>query len=410
MGLLTALLERRSINVPAEPITSASLSALFDGALTATGRNVSQATAMQTSAVFACVRVRAETVASLPWPVYRRLQGGGKERDAQHPLYELLHDQPNPEQTAIEFRENLIGHMDLWGNAYAEIERDGAGRAVALWPLRPDSVSEEKVNDRLYYVVSLPDGTRKGLPAERVWHTRGFMGLSVIAQAREAIGLAMAGEEYGARFFSNDSRPGGVLKHPGKLQPEGFKRLKESWEAAHSGLSNAHRVAILEEGTEWQQIGIAPEDAQYLELREFQITDIARFFRVPPHKIADLKRATFSNIEHQAIEFVVDCVRPICVRLEQSARRCLLTPAERQTWLAEHVIDGLLRGDIKSRYEAYAIGRQWGWLSPDDICELENRNPLPDGQGKLYLVPMNMVPAGQAGQQPQNGGDDDGTD
>ena len=263
MGLLTTLLERRSINVPAVPLTHESLLSLFEGTRSATGRAVSQQTAMQVSAVFACVRGRAETVASLPWPVYKRLRGGGKERDPEHPLYELLHDQPNERQSAIEFREDMVGHLDLWGNAYAEIERDGAGRVRALWPLRPDWVVEQRVNDRPYYVVSLPDGTRKGLPADRVWHCRAFMGLSIIAQAREAIGLAMAGEEYGARFFSNDSRPGGVLKHPGKLQPEGFKRLKESWEAAHSGLSNAHRVAILEEGTEWQQSGIAPEDAQW---------------------------------------------------------------------------------------------------------------------------------------------------
>ncbi len=404
MGLISWLLDRRSIEKPAVPITSTSLSALLDGPTTATGRSVSASTAMKASAVFACVRVRAETVASLPWVVYRRLSGGGKERDPSHPLYELLHDQPNPEQTAIEFRENLIGHLDLWGNAYAEIDWDARGRVRALYPLRPDRVTEEERNGRLYYVVTLPDGERKGLPAWRVWHTRGFMGQSVIANARESIGLALAGEEYGARFFGNDSRPGGVLKSPKVLSKEAAENLKGSWEAAHSGLENRHRVAVLEEGVEWQQIGIAPEDAQYLELRQFQVVDIARFFRVPPHKIASLERATFSNIEHQSIEFVVDCIRPICVRLEQSARRCLLTTEERPTWIAEHVIDGLLRGDTASRYQAYAIGRQWGWLSADDIRELENQNPLPDGQGQSYLVPMNMTLADQAGQQ--NGGSD----
>lgn len=404
MGLISWLLDRRSIEKPAVPITSTSLSALLDGPTTATGRSVSASTAMKASAVFACVRVRAETVASLPWPVYRRLSGGGKERDPSHPLYELLHDQPNPEQTAIEFRENLIGHLDLWGNAYAEIDWDARGRVRALYPLRPDRVTEEERDGQVYYVVTLPDGERKGLPAWRVWHTRGFMGQSVIANARESIGLALAGEEYGARFFGNDSRPGGVLKSPKVLTKEAAKNLKESWEAAHSGLENRHRVAVLEEGVEWQQIGIAPEDAQYLELRQFQVVDIARFFRVPPHKIASLERATFSNIEHQSIEFVVDCIRPICVRLEQSARRCLLTTEERPTWIAEHVIDGLLRGDTASRYQAYAIGRQWGWLSADDIRELENQNPLPDGQGQSYLVPMNMTLADQAGQQ--NGGSD----
>ena len=406
MGLISWLLERRSIEKPAVPLTDASLLSLFEGTQTAAGRAVSQDAAMRVSAVFACVRVRAETVASLPLPVYRRLDGGGKERDPRHPLYELLHDAPNPEQTAIEFRENAVGHCDLWGHSYAEIEWDGAGQVRALWPLAPNRVTEERRDGQVYYVVTLPDGTRKGLPAYRVWHTRGFMGLSVIGQARESIGLALAGEEYGARFFGNDSRPGGVLKSPKVLTQDAAKNLKTSWEAAHGGLSNRHRVAVLEEGVEWQQIGIAPEDAQYLELRQFQVVDIARFFRVPPHKIADLERATFSNIEHQSIEFVTDCIRPICVRFEQSVRRCLLTPEERRTWLAEHVIDGLLRGDTASRYAAYATARQWGWMSADDVRELENQNPLPDGQGKMYLVPMNMIPADQAGQT--DGGSDDG--
>ncbi len=364
------------------------------------GTTVRPDTAMRCAAVFACVRVVAETVASLPLPVYRRLAGGGKQRAPMHPLYPVLHDQANPEMTAMELREVLVGHACLWGQAYAEIEFDGVGRVVALWPLRPDRTRAERDEQgKIWYVTEIERlGTRVALPAYRVWHTQGFMGLSPIAQAREAIGLALAAEEYGARFFSNDSRPGGVLKSPKVLSKEAAERLKASWEAAHSGLSKAHRVAVLEEGVEWQQIGIPPEDAQYLETRKYQVAEIARIFRVPPHMIADLDRATFSNIEQQSIEFVVHCIRPWLVRFEQGIKRDLFSERDRAEYFAEHVVDGLLRGDVASRYQAYAIGRQWGWLSADDIRELENMNPLPDGNGRIYLTPMNMIPAGEEQQ------------
>lgn len=366
------------------------------------GTTVRPDTAMRCAAVFACVRGIAETVASLPLPVYRRLAGGGKERAPMHPLYRVLHDQANPEMTAMELREVLVGHACLWGHAYTEIELDGAGNVAALWPLRPDRTwAERDEQGQLWYVTEIERlGARVALPAYRVWHTQGFMGLSPIAQAREAIGLALAAEEYGARFFSNDSRPGGVLKTAKTLSPAAADRLKASWEAAHSGLSKAHRVAVLEEGVEWQQVGIPPEDAQYLETRKYQVAEIARIFRVPLHMIADLDRATFSNIEQQSIEFVVHCIRPWLVRFEQSIKRDLFTERDRADYFAEHVVDGLLRGDVASRYQAYAIGRQWGWLSADDIRELENMNPLPDGSGKIYLTPMNMIPAGEAGAQP----------
>lgn len=396
MGLISSIWERRSLEQDLTQWPWKATAYTGNGTTSLTGRTVTDASAMRASAVFACVRVRAETVASLPWPVYRRLAGGGKERDASHPLYRLLHDQPNPEQTAMEARENAVAHLDLWGHAYFEIEWDERNEVSALWPLHPATVSEEKVNGQLWYVITLPTGERRGLPAYRVWHTRGFMGQSVISQAREAIGLELASEEYGARFFSNDSRPAGILKSPNRLTPESAKSSKDSWEAAHGGLSNAHRVAVLQEGLEWQSIGMPNADAQFLELRQFQVTDIARFFRVPPHMIADLSKATFSNIEHQSIDFVTHCIRPICVRFEQSALTSLFAEDERATWFAEHVIEGLLRGDMKSRFDAYAIARNWGWLNADEVRELENQNPLPDGQGKTYLMPMNMTSASNA--------------
>lgn len=398
MGLVSLVLSRRSYEKPAVPLTAASL---LDTGRTSAGKAVTAEGALRISAVYACVRILAETIGGLPLPVYRRV-AGGKERAPDHPLYGLLHDLPNPEMTAMELRENLVGHMCLWGTGYCEIEWSGSGKVKALWPLRADKVQPEKREGQLHFVVTLPSGERAGLPARNVWRIRNFgtgtlQGLSVIAQARETLGLAMATEEYGGRFFANDSRPGGIIKYPGQLTKEAAGKLKTSWEAAHGGLRQSHRVAVLEEGAEWQAIGVPPEDAQFLETRKFQTTEIARWFRIQPHMVGDLERATFSNIEHQGIEFVVHTIRPWLVRIEQSISRDLMMPEERRTYLAEHLVDGLLRGDIINRYQAYAVARQNGWMNADDIRNLENMNPLPDGQGQMYLVPLNMVPASEVG-------------
>lgn len=374
------------------------------GGKAASGVTVNETTALNATAVFSAVDILSRTLASLPLPVYHRLQGGGKERATDHPLYVLLHDLPNPEMTSFELRQALMGHLALWGNAFAEIERDNGGRVIGLWPLRPDRMQVRRDERGLRYEYSLSSGSGVVLRQRNVMHIRGLssdgiVGYSPIRLAREAIGLSLATEEFGARFFGNGSRPGGVLQHPGKLSEDASKRLKKSWEEMHQGLTQAHRVAILEEGMTWQQVGIPPEDAQFLETRKFQVTEIARIFHVPPHMLADLERSTFSNIEHQGIEFVVHTMRPWLVCWEQAIKRDLFLSAERNTYFAEFLVDGLLRGDTKSRYEAYAVGRQNGWLSADDIRELENMNPLPDGQGKIYLVNGNMVPADQAGKQ-----------
>ena len=239
------------------------------------------------------------------------------------------------------------------------------------------------------------------LTDDRVWHLRGLSndgldGYSPISLMRQAIGLSMAAEKFGAKFFGNDARPGGILLHPGQLGDEAAKRLTETWESRHGGLSGAHRVAVLEEGLSYKEIGIPPDDAQFLETRKFQVNEIARIYRIPPHMLADLERATFSNIEHQSIDFVTHTIRPWLVRWEQSIKQNLMVPADRDRYFAEFLVDGLLRGDTKSRYEAYAIGRQNGWFSADDIREMENLNPLPDGKGEEYLIPLNMIPAGSA--------------
>lgn len=362
----------------------------------ASGISVTTDRALQYAAVWACVRVLSQTIAALPLKVYERL-GDDKRPANDFYLYRLLHDQPNPLMSSLEYREALQGHLLLWGNGYSEIELDNRGRIAALWPLRPDKMEGmTRVGDRLLYKFRMPDNSLQILSSDRVWHLRGWssdglVGYSPIKMHRQAIGLGLAAEEFGARFFGNDARPGGILVHPGKLKAEGIKNLKAAWEENYGGLSNSHRTAVLEEGITYTQIGIAPDDAQFLETRKFQVNEIARIFGVPPHKIGDLDRATFSNIEHQAIEFVTDSLQPWLVRWEQSIRLQLMTEQERERYFAEFLVDGLLRGDTVTRYQAYATARQNGWLSANDIRTLENMNAIEGGD--VYLVPLNMVPA-----------------
>ena len=372
---------------------------------TATGASVTPSTALNISAVFACVRLLAETTAMVPLITYRRLRPRGKERATDHPLYTLLHDSPNPEMTAMAFRETLQGHLGTWGNAFAEIEWGNDGYVKALWPLRPDRVQVGRINGDVAYRLRLPNGENVVLPSYRVLHIPGYgfdglVGYSPIQLARESIGLSMATEEYGARFFGNGANPGGVLKHPNKLSAPAHDNLRKSWNEMHSGLSNQHRIAILEEGMDYVPVSVPPDDAQFLETRKFQVVEIARWFHVPPHMIGDLDRSTNNNIEQQSLEFVTYSLGPWLTRWEQNCKLKLLLPAERGTYFVEHLVAALVRGDIQTRYNAYAVGRQWGWLSADDVRESENMNPLSDGQGDIYMVPLNMVPASDIGKLP----------
>jgi HK97 family phage portal protein len=394
MGILRALMEQRSLANPEPWLIEA-----LGGGRSAAGVSVSAESALRNMTVAACVRILAETVSSLPLLVYRRRERG-KERAPDHPLYRILHDQPNSEMSSFEFRETLMGHLALWGNAYAEIERDGGGRVAALWPLRPDRMKVTRENGALVYRYRLSAGEEVALPQRNVFHVRGLsgdgiVGYSPIRLAREAIGLALATEEFGARFFGSGARPGAVLQHPGKLNEEAQKRLRQSLEDAHGGLSRAHRLMILEEGMTWQQIGIPPEDAQFLQTRSFQVEEIARFYRVPLVLLQHTEKSTSwgTGIEQFMIAFIVHTIRPWLVRWEQAIQRNLFLYGERDTYFAEFLVDGLLRGDVESRYRAYATARQWGWLSANDIRELENMNPIPGGD--IYLSPMNMAPVGQ---------------
>lgn len=377
---------------------SASMAEMFSGGYrSAAGVTVTPLSAMRSSAVFACIRVLSETVAMLPGVTYRRV-GQGRERATEHKLWPVFHDQANPELTAFEWRELAMHHLLMHGNHYSEIEMNRRGEIIALWPLNPIQmeVRRDRVGGLLYH-YTLPDGRTTDFPAFQIMHIRGpspdgINGYSVIGLARQAIGLGMATEEFGSRFFSNGARPGVVLEHPGHLENDAFQRLRSSWNESYQGLSNAQRVAILEEGMKLQTLGVPPEDAQFLETRQFQVIDISRFFRVPLHKINELKFATFSNIEHQGIEFVTDSVGPWLVRIEQAIRRDLIGPLERQSIFVEFNVAGLLRGDLQSRYQSYATARNWGWMSVNDVRRLENMNEIPEGD--VYLEPLNMKDAG----------------
>ena len=375
----------------------------------AAGAKVNEFTAMQTTAVYACVRILAESIAGLPLHLYE-YRGNGKERVPGHPLYFLLHDSPNPEMTSFIFRETAMIHLLLWGNSYAQILRDGRGRVMGLYPLLPNrmSVGRDESGEIVYTYTPMSESNPhlKGqrqitLRREDVLHIPGLgfdglVGYSPIAMAKNAIGIALATEEYGAAFFKNGARPGGVLEHPGVLKDP--SKLRESWHAVYGGTMNTGRIAVLEEGVKYQQIAIPPEEAQFLETRKFQIDEIARLYRVPPHMIGDLEKSSFNNIEQQSLEFVKYTLNPWVVRWEQSLQKALLTDKEREEYFIRFKVDGLLRGDYKSRMEGYAIGRQNGWLSANDIRSLEDLNPIESEEGgDLYLINGSMTKLKDAG-------------
>jgi len=372
----------------------------FFFAPSSSGKQVTEKNAMQSAAVYACVRVIAETVASLPLHLYRQVEEG-KRRDTLHPLYFLLHDSPNPEMTSFIFRETLMTHLLLWGNAYAQIVRNGHGEIIGLYPLMPDKmqVSRAETDELIYLYQS--GMSNIAFRREEILHIPGLgfdglVGYSPIAMARNAIGMSMATEEFGASFFQNGAAPGGILEHPGTLKDP--SKVRESWNDLFKGSGNANKVAVLEEGMTYKQIGIPPNEAQFLETRKYQTEEICRIYRVPPHLVADLDKATFSNIEHQSISFVVHTIRPWLVRLEQAMNKALLYPAERQRYFIEFNVDGLLRGDYESRMRGYATARQNGWMSANDIRRLENMNLIPKEEGgDLYLINGNMTKLEDAG-------------
>lgn len=376
----------------------------------AAGQAVNERSAMQMSAVYACVRILAESIASLPLHFYQYNDAGGKEKAVNHPLYWLLHDEPNPEMSSFSFRETLMTHLLLWGNAYAQIIRNGRGEVIALYPLMPDRMTVDRdARGRIYYEYTRSDSDANTLgkkssvilSPEDVFHIPGLgfdglVGYSPIAMAKQAIGMGLACDEYGAAFYQNGAQPGGVLEHPNVVKDP--KRVRESWNAIYQGSRNAHRIAVLEEGMTYKPITISPEQAQFLETRKFQIDEIARIFRVPPHMIGDLEKSSFSNIEQQSLEFVKYTLAPWISRWEQAIQRSLLLMSERTRYFARFNVEGLLRGDYQSRMNGYAVARQNGWMSANDIRELESLDMIPDEQGgNLYLISGNMTKLEDAG-------------
>ena len=367
------------------------------------GKSVTERSAMQMTAVYSCVRILAEAIAGLPLNVYRYNDEGGKEKAVDHPLYRLLHDEPNPEMSSFVFRETLMTHLLLWGNGYAQIIRNGRGEVIALYPLMPNKMTVDRdENGHLFYSYqrsndeAIGESGRVILKPSDVLHIPGLgfdglVGYSPIAMAKNAIGLAIATEEYGAKFFANGAAPSGVLEHPGTLKDP--SKIREAWQSQFGGSQNSGKVAVLEEGMKYTPISISPEQAQFLETRKFQINEIARIFRVPPHMVGDLEKSSFSNIEQQSLEFVKYTLDPWVVRWEQSIMRTLLSPTEKNEYFVKFNLEGLLRGDYQSRMNGYAIGRQNGWMSANDIRELENLDLIPDEDGgNLYLVNGNMLP------------------
>lgn len=361
------------------------------------GVNVDAEGAMRIAAVFACRRILAETVGSLPCITYRRLPNGGKERATDHPLYDVLHDSPNEDHSAVEWFELMTGWAAIRGSAYSEIEAGRRGPVDQLIPIHPLSITTERVRIasgfKLRYRIREKDGDRFVQPDDllrlRGFSDNGIIGLAVGDLGRDTFGTALAAERHAARSFIQTPRPAGSLNLPvgQRLGDEAFERLQKELES-HAA-SGANRALILEDGATYSKFGMTNEEAEFLALREFSIPEICRWFRIPPHMVYDLRRATFSNIEHQSLEFVIYTMLPWFRRWEQAISRDLIIA--RQTYFAEFLVSGLLRGNTAERFAAYAVGRQWGWLSVNDVRRLENMNPIAGGD--TYLTPLNMVPA-----------------
>lgn len=385
------------------------------GGSMAAGVAVTPDNALEYSAVLGGVRVLAEGVAQLPLIVYERLARGRRRAD-EHPLYDLLHLQPNPYQTSFEWREVLMIHALMRGDAFAEVEWSDGGQVRALWPLLPQYMTIYRAPDRtIWYEYQQPGVADRVFQAYQMLHVpclayNGLRGRGILAMATPTIGLGKAAEQYGSAFFSNGARPSVALEYPGVLSDQAFNRLRKKWEQDHSGLENAQRVAILEEGMKLTSYGTAPEDAQFLETRKFQRNEVAAVLRLSPSMLGDSEAQSYASMEQEMLRHVQLALMPWYVRIEQRLSTSLMTAEERRRYYVEFLVDGLLRGDMKTRHEVYATGRQWGYYSANDVRIMDNQDVIEGGDE--YLVPMNMIPASQLGQQtpaqPQPGADAQG--
>jgi HK97 family phage portal protein len=375
-----------------------------DGYGALAGVSVTNESAMRQIAVLACVRLHAESLGTLPLSVYRRTSAGGKDRADDHDVYPVLHDAWNEYQTSTVGRETMHAQVVLRGNAYALIERDNGGFLVGLWPVPPGCIEPVIEGGKLWYRITQYGtqalGVRAGVYAPKdVLHIPGLgfdgiKGYNPIQLAREAIGLTAAAEAYGAGFYGNGARAGGVLESDQPIQDTQLKTLKKQWDELHSGVYNSHKVAILSNGLKYHAISVNPEEAQFLDTRKFQLTEVARLFNTPPAMIGASTgdSQTYANHEQRMLQFAMMSLRPWCVKWEQEINRKLFTPRESSRYFAEFNLDALLRADIKTRYESYNLGLD-RWLTRNEIRDLENRNPVDGGDDFKEPKPV-VMPAG----------------
>lgn len=367
------------------------------GSKSISGLTVNEATALCNSVVWACTRVISESAASVSLQLFRRTDQG-REKAGNHPLYPILHDQPNEYMDAMTFREAMTAKALLWGNAYAlKVYRsDESGNIIALWPIHPSMVTVDWTikTRKLIYKVSSATGEQMEVQPRDMFHLRGLsddgiVGYSVLDKAKESIGLSMTLERYGAKFFEKGGRVPGVLKYPGAFKSqEARDAFEKRWADVYGGENNWNSSLILENGMDWAAMGQKLVDAQFVEVRQWMIAEVCRWFGMKPHMVGDLSRATFGNIEQQSLEFVIYTLRPWLVRWEQAINRQLIRPSDRATYYAEHNIDALLRGDFASRTTGYATALQNGYMSINDVRRLENLNPIPGGDA--YHIQLNM--------------------
>lgn len=368
---------------------------VFDVSPPAAGLRVSERNALTLSAVWCAVNLKANTVAQLPLHLYRRTGDDSRELARKHPIHtRLLADRPNPYMTWFTFVRTLQAHLEIWGRAAAEIERNEAAEAIGLWPIPPDEITpdiDERGTPFYWYSNTVPIEAEDIIWLPGLGYD-GLSGYSPIKMARESLSAVAAAERYGANFFGSDGRPAGLLKSKKKISPEGREKLRKEWRDIYGGGGNSGRIAILQEDTEYEALGTPPEDAQFLQTRKFGIVEIARWFNVPPHMLKDLDRATFNNIEEQGFDFLVYSILPIAVLWTQELAYKLLTREERVDHYFEHTFDHILRVRAADRYKAYSTARQWGWMSVNDVRRKENM-PLIGPEGDVYMVPANMMPA-----------------
>lgn len=413
MGIISRIVEKRQLSSldTKDPVLIEALG----GRPTAAGISMDEHASLGLSAVYACVRCISEDVAKLPIILYRRTGESEKERAKDHNLYNLLRYQPNPLQTAFSFVQTMQAAALLYGNAYAWIDWDRGGRVIALWYLHPTSVEpfmqrDDQGRPKLMYRVHLQNGVTEVFGQDRILHIPalgfdGISGKSVIRYFRESLATYAAAHEFAARYFGNDTTPGLILTSPRKLSEDERSSIRADFASKYGGVSRKFRLAVLESGWEIKPLTVPLEDAQFIQLAKFGVEDIARIFRVPPHKIGHLERATFSNIEHQSMEYQADTIEPWIVKWEQELSRKLLLGGEREEYFIEFLMDVLLRADTISRYRAYATGIQWGFLSPNEARAKENLPPRPGAAEKTWM-PVNMMPSegsppegGEAGQR-----------